>query len=105
MEAIMSGDSSKIGAVSGIVRATPLRSATSETAASARRPPTQLAAAPDSLPAARLIRLAGSLATQAPPVDVARVASLRNAIANGSYGVHPAIIASAMIDFHTGGVE
>ena len=37
-------------------------------------------------------------------VDVARVASLRTAIANGSYGVHPAIIASAMLDFH-GGAE
>ena len=101
----MSGDSSKIGPVGGIAHTTPLRSATSETAARAAHAPTQLAAAPDSLPAARLIRLAGSLATQAPPVDVARVASLRSAIANGSYGVHPAIIASAMIDFHTGGVE
>jgi negative regulator of flagellin synthesis FlgM len=105
MEAFMSGDSSKIGPVGGIARTTPLRSATSETAAQPARAATQLQAAPDNLPAARLIRLAGSLATQAPPVDVARVASLRTAIANGSYGVHPAIIASAMIDFHTGGVE
>lgn len=101
----MSGDSSKIGPVGGIVRTTPLRSIASDTAATAMRAPTQLAAAPDSLPAARLIRLAGSLANQAPPVDVARVASLRTAIASGNYGVHPAIIASAMIDFHTGGVE
>ncbi len=101
----MSGDSSKIGPVGGIARTTPLRSATSETAAQAAQAPTRLAAAPDSLPAARLIRLAGNLATQAPPVDIARVASLRSAIANGNYGVHPAIIASAMIDFHTGGGE
>lgn len=101
----MSGDSSKIGPVGGIVRTTPLRSATSETATRAAQAPKQLAAVPDSLPAAGLIRLAGSLATQSPPVDVARVASLRTAIANGSYGVHPAIIASAMIDFHTRGVE
>jgi negative regulator of flagellin synthesis FlgM len=56
----------------------------------------------DSLPTARLTRLASSLADQAPPVDVARVASLRAAIASGSYGVHPAIIASAMLDFHSG---
>ena len=33
---------------------------------------------------------------------VARVAALRTAIAGGSYGVHPAIIASAMLDFHGG---
>ncbi|WP_439567041.1 flagellar biosynthesis anti-sigma factor FlgM [Sphingopyxis sp.] len=98
----MSGDS-KIGPVGGIARTTPLRSVASESAAAAR------AAAPpavgDNLPAARLIRLAGGLANQTPPVDVARVASLRSAIASGNYGVHPAIIASAMIDFHTGGGE
>ena len=51
---------------------------------------------------ARLTRLASSLADQAPPVDVARVAALRTAIAGGSYGVHPAIVASAMLDFHGG---
>jgi negative regulator of flagellin synthesis FlgM len=53
------------------------------------RAPAQLQPTQDSLPTARLIRLAGSLADQAPPVDVARVASLRSAIASGSYGVHP----------------
>jgi negative regulator of flagellin synthesis FlgM len=100
----MSGDSSKIGPVGGIVRTTPLRSATSETSARVHAP-AQPAVLTDSLPAARLIRLAGSLATQAPPVDVARVASLRSAIASGSYGVHPAVIASAMIDFHSRGAE
>ena len=99
----MSGESSKIGPVGGIARTTPLRSVASETAAQPARAPEQLRTAPDSLPAARLIRLTSSLATQAPPVDVARVAAMRTAIANGSYGVHPAIIASAMIDFHTGG--
>ena len=99
----MSGDSSKIGPVGGIARTTPLRSVASETAAQPARAPEQLRTVPDSLPAARLIRLTSSLATQAPPIDVARVAALRTAIANGSYGVHPAIIASAMIDFHTGG--
>ena len=99
----MSGDS-KIGPVGGIARTTPLRSVASGSAAPLQAP-AQLHAAPDSLPAARLIRLADGLADQPPPVDVARVASLRNAISNGSYGVHPAIIASAMIDFQTGGVE
>ncbi len=101
----MSGDSSKIGPVGGIVRPTPLRSVASETTAQPTRAAAQLRSAPDSLPAARLIRVARGLAGQAPPVDVTRVATLRSAIANGSYGVHPAIIASAMLDFHGGGAE
>ncbi len=98
----MSGDS-KIGPVGGIVRAGPLRRVGSESVASMRAP-TQLQPAQDSLPTARLTRLANGLADQSPPVDVARVAALRSAIATGSYGVHPAIIASAMLDFH-GGAE
>ena len=99
----MSGDS-KIGPVGGIGRTGPLRRVDSETVAAMRAPP-KLQPTQENLPTARLTRLASGLADQAPPVDVARVASLRTAIANGSYGVHPAIIASAMIDFHTGGVE
>lgn len=99
----MSGDS-KIGPVGGIVRTNPLRSAASGSAAPTRAP-AQLVGAQDSLPTARLTRLAANLAHEAPPVDVARVAALRNAIANGSYGVHPAIVASAMLDFHGIGAE
>lgn len=96
----MSGDS-KIGQVGGIVRTGALRSVASGSTAPTRAP-AKLQAAQDSLPAARLIRLASGLADQAPPVDVARVATLRNAIASGGYGVHPAVIASAMLDFHSG---
>lgn len=96
----MSGDS-KIGPVGGIGRAVPLRRVASE-AAAPMRAAAQLQPTQDSLPTARLTRLASSLADQAPPVDVARVAALRTAIAGGSYGVHPAIIASAMLDFHGG---
>ncbi|MBJ7501072.1 MAG: flagellar biosynthesis anti-sigma factor FlgM [Sphingopyxis sp.] len=99
----MSGDS-KIGPVGGIGRTGPLRKVAGETVA-AMRAPAQLQPAQDNLPTARLSRLATSLADQAPPVDVARVASLRTAIGNGSYGVHPAIIASAMLDFHSRGGE
>ena len=95
----MSGDS-KIGPVGNVARTGPLRRIGSDAAA-----PAALQAAPETLPTARLTRLAGTLADMSPPVDVARVATLRTAIANGSYGVHPAIIASAMIDFHTGGAE
>ena len=84
-------------------RAGPRRRGARE-AATAMRAPAQLQPAQDNLPTARLTRLAGSLADQAPPVDIARVAALRTAIANDSYGVHPAIIASAMLDFG-GGAE
>ena len=98
----MWGDS-KIGPGGGIGRAGPLRRVASD-AATAMRAPAQLQPAQDNLPTARLTRLAGSLADQAPPVDIARVAALRTAIANDSYGVHPAIIASAMLDFG-GGAE
>ena len=96
----MSGDS-KIGPVSGIGRTGPLRRVASDSAVPMRAT-APLQPAQDSLPTARLTRLASSLADQAPPVDIARVASLRAAIAGGSYGVHPAIIASAMLDFHSG---
>ena len=97
----MSGDS-KIGAVGGIGRTGPLRRVAGD-APSPLSAAAQLQPAQDNLPTARLTRLASNLADMSPPVDVARVASLRTAIASGSYGVHSAIIASAMIDFHTGG--
>lgn len=99
----MSGDS-KIGPVGNVARTGPLRRIGGDAAAPARAP-AALQAAPETLPTARLTRLAGTLADMSPPVDVARVARLRTAIASGSYGVHPAIIASAMIDFHNGGAE
>src|SRR3546814_13284657 len=103
MGAFMSVGSNQ-GTVGGVGRAVPLRRFASDNVASMRTP-AQLQPAQENLPAAKLTRLAGSLADQAPPVDVARVASLRTAIANGSYGVHPAIIASAMLDFHGRGTE
>lgn len=99
----MSGDS-KIGPVGGVGRTIPLRRVASESVATMRAP-AQLQPAQDNLPTARLSRLASSLTDQAPPVDVARVASLRTAIANGTYGVHPAIIAGAMLDFHGRGTD
>ena len=97
----MSGDS-KIGPVGGIARTGPLRRVANEAAASA---PAQVGATRDTMPIASLSRLSGTLADQPPPIDVARVAALRTAIAGGSYGVHPAIIASAMLDFHGRGTD
>ncbi|MFN4356966.1 flagellar biosynthesis anti-sigma factor FlgM [Sphingopyxis alaskensis] len=99
----MSGDS-KIGSVGGVARTGPLRRVVGEATASARAP-AQVRPASDNLPAARLTRLANNLADQPPPVDVARVAALRTAIGTGNYGVHPAIIASAMLDFHGRGTD
>ncbi len=44
----------------------------------------------------KLVALAADLARQGPPVDYARVAQLRQAIADGSYVVDAKAIASAM---------
>jgi negative regulator of flagellin synthesis FlgM len=97
----MSGDS-KIGIVGGVGRIAPVRKlmagpATASAAATAR------AAAASAPPAAGLIRLAGALAAQPVPVDTARVAALRSAIADGRYAIDPAKIAGAMIDRLGGG--
>jgi negative regulator of flagellin synthesis FlgM len=97
----MSGDS-KIGPqVGGVMRAVTARKIGAGSAA-----PLRAAAAPppasDPEPAARLIGLTRAIADQGPPVDTARIASLRNAIAAGSYCVDAGATARAMIDFHQG---
>lgn len=91
----MSGDS-KIGIVGGIARTAPVRklAASVGTPAPAAAP---RAAASDTLPAAGLIRLASDLAAQPAPVDTARIAALRSAIAEGRYTVDPAKIAGSML--------
>ncbi len=100
----MSGDS-KIGPqVGGVMRAVALRKIGAGQAAAARGaapvPP-----AAELVPAARLIGLTQALADQAPPVDTARVASLRAAIADGSYSVDAGTTARAMIDHYRGRAE
>lgn len=91
----MSGDS-KIGIVGGVVRTAPVRklvaSAGTPASPAAPRP-----AASGPMPAAGLIRLASELAAQPTPVDTARAATLRGAIAEGRYAVDPARIAGAML--------
>ncbi|WP_428684821.1 flagellar biosynthesis anti-sigma factor FlgM [Sphingopyxis sp.] len=95
----MSGDS-KIGPVGGVIRTTPVRkiagSADTANAAASRT------ATSDTVPGARLIRLASDLAAQAPPVDTARVAALRTAIAEGTYTADAKNIALAMLRFAQG---
>lgn len=97
----MSGDS-KIGPVGGVFRAAPLRKPTGEEAAPMAAP-TAMTATPSPLPATRLTSLASRIAEHGAPIDSARVATLRNAIAGGSYGPDPAIIARAMTEFYQAG--
>lgn len=47
----------------------------------------------------KLVSMAAELARQGPPVDFARIAQLRQAIAQGSYAVDVDSIAHAMIGF------
>lgn len=98
----MSGDG-KIGLqVGGVVRMGAVRRIASDAATPARAS-APVAAATDSAPATRLIGLATELAGDTAPVDGARVAELRSAIANGSYRVDARQVAQAMLDFHRGG--
>jgi flagellar biosynthesis anti-sigma factor FlgM len=46
-----------------------------------------------------LSKMVAELVDQGPPVDFARVAQLKQAIADGSYAVDPRAIARAMIQF------
>jgi flagellar biosynthesis anti-sigma factor FlgM len=47
----------------------------------------------------KLVRLAGDLASQGPPVDYARISEIRHAIALGTYRVDPERISDAMLFF------
>ncbi len=97
----MSGDS-KIGlSVTGPVRAGAVRKlAAGSTAA---RPDAPIPAAiGETASTTRLLGLTRTLAEQGPPVDVARVAALRTAIAGGDYRVDAGALAQAMLVFHQG---
>jgi negative regulator of flagellin synthesis FlgM len=51
-----------------------------------------------------LINLAAELANEAPPINTAKIAQIKNAIAMGSYRVNPEAIADAMIGYYGGRV-
>lgn len=91
----MSGDS-KIGIVGGIARTAPVRKLAASVGTPAASPAPR-AVASDTLPAAGLIRLASELAAQPAPLDTARIATLRSAIAEGRYTVDPSKIAGSML--------
>lgn len=97
----MSGDS-KIGLpIAGPVRAGAVRKLAAGSAAGRPDAPVPTAAG-EAAPATRLLGLTRTLAEQGPPVDVARVAALRTAIAGGDYRVDAAALAQAMLAFHQG---
>lgn len=98
----MSSDG-KIGQVGGVSRTTPVRKIADSTLATGAAP--LRAASPDALAGASLIRMASTLASMPPPVDSARVASLRTAINQGSYRVDAATIALAMLNYAQGRTE
>ena len=56
-------------------------------------------AASESAPVARLIGMALQVADQGPPVDLERVASIKAAIADGSYQIDPQKTAASMLRF------
>lgn len=98
-------DDSKFGMqVGGVARTAPVRRVSGSPMAPNRSGST--AATPtESLSVARLIRLSADLSTQPAPVDTARVASLRAAIAEGRYAPEPAIIARAMVAYGQGSAD
>src|SRR3546814_13317389 len=99
----MSGDS-KIGQVGGVTRINSARHLSAASTAARPDGPAP-AAARETMPATRLLGLTQSLAEQGPPVDVARVAALRTAIAGGDYRVDEGALAHAMLAFHQGRSE
>jgi flagellar biosynthesis anti-sigma factor FlgM len=47
----------------------------------------------------KLVRMANDLAAMGPPVDAARIAEIRQAIATGNYPVNPGAIADVILGF------
>jgi negative regulator of flagellin synthesis FlgM len=80
----------------------PLRSLRAE-AVSAREAPPTTQASTSSVSTPVLSRMVDDLIAQGPPVDFAKVAHLKAAIADGRYAVEPREIARAMIGFAKAG--
>jgi negative regulator of flagellin synthesis FlgM len=53
----------------------------------------------------KLLGLANELASQGPPIDSAKIAEIRTAIASGSYKVKPQEVANAMLAYYGGGFQ
>jgi negative regulator of flagellin synthesis FlgM len=85
-----------LGPVSRTNGTAPVSTARQRSAAASNAPARQ--EAPASLP--RLVTLAAELANQGPPVDYARIAQIRHAIADGSYAIDPELIAQSILASH-----
>lgn len=83
----------------GPVRSLPQSPRTS-TAKAEARPSVSVQAEPTAPSLPKLIGLAADLAKQGPPVDYARIAQIRQAIAKGEYSVDADRIAHAMIGYY-----
>lgn len=100
----MTGDG-KIGLqVGNVVRIGAVRQIAGATAEPVPTP-AQRRTASEPVPVASLITLAAGIASQPAPVDGARVAAIRSAIADGSYVLDPAATARAMLQFHGRGAD
>ncbi|UNU43139.1 flagellar biosynthesis anti-sigma factor FlgM [Sphingopyxis sp. YF1] len=97
----MTGDG-KIGLqVSNVVRIGAVRRLSGHAAGPAPAPAQAKPA--DPVAAASLIGLASDIASQPAPVDGARVAAIRSAIAEGRYQLDPGATARAMLQHYSGG--
>jgi negative regulator of flagellin synthesis FlgM len=100
----MTGDG-KIGLqVGNVVRIGAVRKVAGATA-EASPTPARTKLPTEAVATASLIGLAADIASQPAPVDGARVAALRSAIADGSYVLDPAATARAMLQFHGRGAS
>lgn len=100
----MTGDG-KIGLqVGNVVRIGAVRRVAGATAEPAQTP-AQAKATATPVPVARLIGIAADIASQPAPVDGARVAALRSAIAEGRYQLQPDATARAMLQHYAGGAD
>jgi len=97
----MAGDS-KIGPqVAGVMRPAAVRKIGAGSAGAARTAPV-MPPASETEPVGRLVGLTRAIIEEGPPLDTARVASLRTAIASGIYRVDADATARAMLDFYRG---
>lgn len=93
--------SAKIEAISSVGRS--MRPAAAQIAAEGLSVPAVRSATMDvAAPQSDVLALAEAIARQSPPIDAARVAALREKIANGDYSIHVAAtalaIANALVD-------
>jgi negative regulator of flagellin synthesis FlgM len=86
-------DPARFGAVQPVTPVRPRDTIATQTQRSAAQTPSQQTSLP------QLLNMVAELATHGPPVDHAKIAQLRQAIAFGSYRADPDAIAEALIGF------